>query len=119
MHPIRNVIAMHYGIDIPKPTGTPMRAIADGVVTMSGWSGASGGNRVRIDHGYIPGFGNVQSAYFHNSRNRVEVGQRVVAGQHIADVGSTGQSTGPHLHLEIFVNGVHVNPIGFIGAPPG
>ena len=58
------------------------------------------------------------SEYMHNSRNLVTVGQRVDAGQVIAEVGSTGRSTGPHLHLGILVNGIHVNPVAFIGSPP-
>ena len=106
----------HNGIDIPKPTGTPIRAIADGYVILSQFS-AGAGNWIQIDHGEIPGFGRVISEYMHNSRNLVTVGQRVDAGMVIAEVGSTGRSTGPHLHLGILVNGSHVNPISFIGAP--
>ena len=109
----------HNGIDIPKPVGTPIRAIADGYVILSQF-GASAGNWIRIDHGYIPGIGNVVSEYMHNSRNLVAVTNprtRVTAGQVIGEVGSTGRSTGPHLHLGILVNGSHVNPVSFIGAP--
>ena len=111
----------HNGIDIPKPIGTPIRAVADGYVTLSQFS-RSAGNWIRIDHGYIPGWGNVVSEYMHNSRNLVSVTNprtRVSAGQVIAEVGSTGRSTGPHLHLNIVVNGQNVNPVAFIGAPPG
>jgi hypothetical protein len=110
----------HNGIDIPKPTGTPIRAIADGYVILAQFS-SSAGNWIRIDHGYIPGFGNVISEYMHNSRNLVaetNPRQRVSAGQVIAEVGSTGRSTGPHLHLGILVNNTHVNPVSFIGGPP-
>ena len=107
----------HNGIDIPKPTGTPIRAIADGYVILSQFS-SSAGNWIQIDHGYISGWGNVVSEYMHNSRNLVSVGKRVEAGQVIAEVGSTGRSTGPHLHLGIRVNGTHKNPVAFIGAPP-
>jgi len=109
----------HSGIDIPKPIGTPIRAIADGYIILSQFS-SSAGNWIQIDHGYIPGHGYVISEYMHNSRNLVSVTtprQRVVAGQVIAEVGSTGRSTGPHLHLGIRVNGYHVNPVSFIGAP--
>ena len=111
----------HNGIDIPKPIGTPIRAVADGYVTLSQFS-RSAGNWIRIDHGYVPGWGNVVSEYMHNSRNLVSVTNprtRVSAGQVIAEVGSTGRSTGPHLHLNIVVNGQNVNPVAFIGAPPG
>ena len=107
----------HNGIDIPKPIGTPIRSIADGYVILAQFSG-SAGNWIRIDHGYIAGHGRVVSEYMHNSRNLVAVGQRVDAGQVIAEVGSTGRSTGPHLHLGIMVNGQFVNPVSFIGAPP-
>jgi len=106
----------HNGIDIPKPIGTPIRAIADGYIILSHFS-QSAGNWIRIDHGYVDGIGNVISEYMHNSRNLVAVGQRVYAGQVIGEVGSTGRSTGPHLHLGILVNGNHINPVGFIGAP--
>jgi len=107
----------HNGIDIPKPTGTPIRSIADGYVILAQFS-QTAGNWIQIDHGYVSGFGNVISEYMHNSRNLVSVGQRVYAGQVIAEVGSTGRSTGPHLHLGIRVNSSHTNPVVFIGAPP-
>jgi len=110
----------HGGIDIPKPTGTPIRAIADGYIILSQFS-SSAGNWIRIDHGYIPGIGHVVSEYMHNSRNLVSVTNprtRVYAGQVIAEVGSTGRSTGPHLHLGIRVNGELVSPVAFIGLPP-
>ena len=110
----------HDGIDIPKPVGTPIRAVADGYIILSQFS-YSAGNWIRVDHGYIPGIGNVVSEYMHNSRNLVSVTNprtRVSAGQVIAEVGSTGRSTGPHLHLNIVVNGERVNPVSFIGAPP-
>jgi len=109
----------HNGIDIPKPTGTPIRAIADGYVILAEFHRGAG-NWIRIDHGYIPGIGHVISEYMHNSRNLVAnttPRQWVSAGQVIAEVGSTGRSTGPHLHLGILVNGSHVNPVSFIGGP--
>ncbi|MCL1842997.1 MAG: M23 family metallopeptidase [Defluviitaleaceae bacterium] len=111
----------HSGIDIPKPTGTPIRAVADGYVILAQFS-RTAGNWIQIDHGYIPGWGHVVSEYMHNSRNLVSVTNprtRVSAGQVIGEVGSTGRSTGPHLHLNIVVNGTRVNPAAFIGAPPG
>ena len=107
----------HPGIDIPKPTGTPILAIADGDVILSGVS-VSAGNWIRIDHGYVPEMGRVISEYMHNSTNLVSVGDTVNAGDIIALVGSTGWSTGPHLHLNVIINGVHVNPLYVIGSPP-
>ena len=110
----------HNGIDIPKPIGTPIRSIADGYVILAQFSRGAG-NWIQIDHGYIPGWGYVVSEYMHNSRNLVSVTDprtKVYAGQVIAEVGSTGRSTGPHLHLGVRVNGSNVNPTSFIGAPP-
>jgi len=110
----------HNGIDIPKPVGTPIRAIADGYVILAQFH-SSAGNWIQIDHGYILGFGRVISEYMHNSRNLVSVTNprtRISAGQVIAEVGSTGRSTGPHLHLGIRANSEHVNPLIFIGLPP-
>jgi len=109
----------HSGIDIPKPVGTPIRAIADGYVILSQF-GATAGNWIQIDHGYITGYGNVISEYMHNSRNLVAVTSphtRVTAGQVIAEVGNTGRSTGAHLHLSIWVNNERVNPVAFINSP--
>ena len=99
----------HSGIDIPAPAGTRIVAAADGYVRLSGWNGGFG-NTVIIDHG-----NGYSTLYGHNSFNRVVVGQRVTRGQHIADVGTTGLSTGNHLHFEIRRNGVPVNPMPFFG----
>ena len=99
----------HMGIDISAPIGTPILASAAGTVTQvrntdqGGW-----GLFVIIDHG-----GGYQTIYAHNSRNSVSVGQTVVQGQVIAEIGSTGTSTGPHLHFEIRRNGVPVDPLGY------
>lgn len=94
----------HTGLDISAKTGTPIKAIADGTVTSAKYSG-SYGNLVKIDHG-----NGVETWYAHTSKMYVKNGQKVKAGEKIAAVGSTGNSTGPHLHLEIRVNGKHVNP---------
>jgi len=108
-HPISGRSDNHSGIDIPAPTGTRIVAAADGIVRTSGRMGGYG-NTVIIDHG-----NGYRTLYAHNSRNRVSVGDHVVAGQHIADIGSTGVSTGPHLHFEIIRNGTPIDPLPFFG----
>jgi murein DD-endopeptidase MepM/ murein hydrolase activator NlpD len=94
----------HEGIDIAAPFGAPVRATADGVVSFAGPLGTYG-NVVFIDHGH--GFA---TAYGHNSQNRVKPRQRVRRGDVIAYIGSTGRSTGPHVHYEVHVRGVASNP---------
>ena len=98
----------HDGIDIPARTGTHIHAAGGGTVTFSGWRNGHG-NTVIIDHG-----DGMSTLYAHNSRNIVTVGQRVSRGDVIAHVGSTGRSTGPHLHFEVHVNGRPVNPRPFM-----
>lgn len=98
----------HTGLDIAATTGTPIKVIADGTVTAAAYSGAYG-NLVKVDHG-----NGVESWYAHTSKMYVTVGQQVSAGDIIATVGSTGNSTGPHLHLEIRINGQHVNPQSYL-----
>lgn len=95
---------MHEGIDIAAPHGTPVRAVAAGTVSYADWAG-SYGLLVKIDHG-----GGIETRYAHNSRLAVKPGDKVKAGQIIAQVGSTGRSTGPHLHFEVRVNGEAVDP---------
>ena len=94
----------HTGLDISATTGTDIKAVASGTVICAKYSGAYG-NLVKIDHG-----NGVETWYGHTSKMYVKVGQEVKAGDVIAAVGSTGNSTGPHLHLEIRINGTHVNP---------
>ncbi|WP_052754924.1 M23 family metallopeptidase [Lampropedia cohaerens] len=103
-HPIRKTWRNHNGIDYAARTGTPVRTIGDGVVQKSGWSN-SYGNVVYIDHGE----GRV-TVYAHMSRRDVKTGERVSQGQQIGAVGSTGMSTGPHLHFELRVNGQFKDP---------
>ncbi len=98
----------HTGLDIAASSGTPIKVIADGTVTFAKYSG-SYGNLVKVSHG-----NGVETWYAHTSKMYVTVGQEVKAGDVIAAVGSTGNSTGAHLHLEIRINGNHVNPQNYI-----
>jgi len=95
----------HTGLDIAAPTGTTIVAAESGTVTLSGNYGNGYGNYVIIDHG-----NNVRTLYAHCSSLSVSEGQYVSQGEAIAKVGNTGNSTGPHLHLEIIVNGSRYNP---------
>jgi len=97
--------AMHEGLDIAADHGQIVRAAKDGRVVFSGPRGTYG-ETVIIDHG-----GGLRTLYAHNSRLLVREGQRVLAGQPIARVGSTGRSTGPHLHFEVLLNGVPFDPL--------
>lgn len=99
---------MHEGLDIAVPTGTPVAAAAPGVVLSAGWAGGYG-NLVVIDHG-----GGVATAYAHNSSVSVSAGQRIARGAIVALAGSTGRSTGPHVHFEVRVNGVATDPIAYL-----
>lgn len=99
----------HTGIDIGAPTGTSIKAASSGTVTFAGWKGSLG-NLVVLSHG-----NGIQTYYGHCSKLLVSAGQKVSAGQLIAKVGSTGRSTGSHLHFEIRVNGSSINPQGYIG----
>ena len=98
----------HTGLDIAAPTGRDIQTIASGTVTCASYQG-SYGYLVKIDHG-----NGLETWYAHCSKMYVKVGQQVSAGEVIAAVGSTGNSTGPHLHLEIRVNGTHVNPQNYL-----
>ena len=98
----------HTGLDIAATTGTQIKVMADGVVTNASYSG-SYGNLVKVDHG-----NGVETWYAHTSKMYVKKGQEVKAGDEIATVGSTGNSTGPHLHLEIRLNGEHINPQKYV-----
>jgi murein DD-endopeptidase MepM/ murein hydrolase activator NlpD len=101
---------MHRGIDIGAPTGTPVVAAAPGVVEFSGWNSGGYGNMVEIRHA-----DGSMTRYAHHSRNLVRAGQEVDQGQQIAEVGSTGYSTGPHLHFEVHLpNQGTVNPIAYL-----
>jgi murein DD-endopeptidase MepM/ murein hydrolase activator NlpD len=107
-HPMSGKPGFHSGTDISVPQGTQVKATADGIVSYSGWTAGSG-NTVVIEHGH--GF---STAYAHNQRNLVKVGQRVKRREAIAVSGSTGISTGPHVHYEIWKNGRHVDPAAYL-----
>jgi murein DD-endopeptidase MepM/ murein hydrolase activator NlpD len=98
----------HNGIDIPARSGTPIRAAGGGTVTFAGWQNGYG-NTIVIDHG-----NGITTKYAHNTRNAVSEGWRVERGDIIAYVGSTGRSTGAHLHYEVRINGAAVNPVSFL-----
>jgi murein DD-endopeptidase MepM/ murein hydrolase activator NlpD len=103
-HPIYKTVRAHRGTDYAAPTGTPVFAAGDGRVSQAGYSKANG-NYVFIQHGeqYV-------TKYLHLHKRRVKTGQRVSQSQVIGSVGSTGAATGPHLHYEFLMNGVHRNP---------
>jgi murein DD-endopeptidase MepM/ murein hydrolase activator NlpD len=108
-HPMNGTEEFHTGMDISAGSGSPVSATADGIVSFSGWSGGNG-YLVVLEHGH--GF---STFYAHNKKNVVEVGQKVKRGDVIGYIGTTGSSTGPHVHYEIWKNGKHVNPQQYIG----
>lgn len=106
--PYTGLRKMHEGIDIAAPMGSPVMAPADGIVSKTATE-TGYGKLVAIKHGY-----GIVSIFAHNSKVLVRVGDKVKRGQTIALVGSTGRSTGPHVHYEVRVNGVPVNPVRYI-----
>jgi murein DD-endopeptidase MepM/ murein hydrolase activator NlpD len=109
VHPVTGRQGMHSGLDIAAPTGTPIAAAAGGTVTFAGVRGGYG-NIVIIDHG-----DGRETRYAHADRMLVQAGQRVAAGEQVATVGATGTATGPHLHLEVRVDGNPVDPRPLLG----
>lgn len=107
-HPIFGTTILHAGIDIGVDYGTPVHAADSGTVVYSGWISGYG-NAVIIDHG-----GGLSTLYGHNQSLAVSEGQSVSKGQVVAYAGSTGNSTGPHVHFEVDVNGSPVNPLGYL-----
>ena len=107
--PFRGAAAMHAGIDLAGPVGTPIYATADGVVGEAGYNSGGYGNLVKIDHGR-----GIETRYGHLSTIMVSPGQRITRGQQIGRMGSTGRSTGSHLHYEVRIDGRAVNPIPFM-----
>lgn len=109
LHPILKKYKMHTGIDISAKQGVSIVAANKGTVIMSGWQSGYG-YTVVVDHG-----GGITTLYAHCSKLLVKVGQSVSAGETIAKVGSTGMSTGPHLHFEVRKNGSTTNPLNYVG----
>jgi murein DD-endopeptidase MepM/ murein hydrolase activator NlpD len=105
LHPIFKTWRAHLGTDYGAPTGTPVRAVGDGIVEFAGWQNGYG-NVVQIQHA-----GGRSTLYGHLSRINVKKGQRVEQGQNVGAVGATGWATGPHLHFEFRVNGQHQDPL--------
>lgn len=106
--PVYKTVKMHAGLDFAAPQGTPIYATADGVVRLAGNTGNGYGNHVIINHGY-----GYETLYGHQYRIKAKVGQKVKRGELIGWVGSTGKSTGPHLHYEVHKNKRHIDPIYF------
>jgi murein DD-endopeptidase MepM/ murein hydrolase activator NlpD len=110
LDPFSGRSAFHEGIDFAAPTGTPIMAAAGGVVITSEFH-PQFGNMIEVDHG-----NDIVTRYAHASRLIMKTGAIVKRGQHIADIGSTGRSTGPHLHFEVLVKGAQQNPHKFLSA---
>lgn len=108
IHPVYKTKKFHSGVDMAAPGGTNILAAADGTVKMAGWNGGYG-NCVVIDHG-----GGVSTLYGHAQRLLVSKGQKVTRGQVIALVGTTGTSTGNHLHFEVLLNGKTTDPMAYL-----
>lgn len=108
VHPVLGGFRMHKGVDLPAPTGTPIHATADGVIGRADWFGGYG-LCVEIEHG-----ANLETRYGHMSRIAVAEGQHVHKGDVIGYVGSTGRSTGSHLHYEVRIAGDAVNPVPYL-----
>lgn len=106
--PVYKTTKMHEGLDFAAPQGTPIYATADGTINTAGSTGNGYGNHVIINHGY-----GYETLYGHMVRVKVKSGETVKRGQVIGWVGSTGKSTGPHLHYEVHKNGTKIDPIYF------
>ena len=106
--PVYGTPKMHKGLDFTAPQGTPIYATGDGIVSLAGYGEGGYGNHVEINHGY-----GYKTLYGHMVRIKVRSGQKVKRGEVIGWVGSTGKSTGPHCHYEVYVNGNAVDPVYF------
>ena len=107
MHPISKIIKMHKGMDFTAPIGTEIYATGDGIVEKVGWVGGYG-RTIMINHGF-----GYKTRYAHCSKYNCRKGQKVKRGDLIGFVGNTGQSSGPHLHYEVFKNNRQINPVNF------
>lgn len=113
IHPVRRVRQFHSGVDFSSPRGTPIYAVADGVVVYSGWR-TGYGKVVDIRHR-----NGIVTRYAHNESNLVQEGDWVRRGQRIATVGTTGTTTGPHVHFEVIRNGQTLDPLPYLERQPG
>ena len=113
-HPITGKVRPHTAVDYAAPTGTPVHSIGDGTVTLCGWDGTGGGNRIKIKH--MNGY---ETCYMHLSgfASGIRSGVRVAQGQTIGYVGSTGHSTGPHLDFRVWKDGTPIDPLKMISPP--
>jgi murein DD-endopeptidase MepM/ murein hydrolase activator NlpD len=107
LHPILHIIRPHKGIDFHAAVGTPVYASADGIVTKAEYS-TTFGNVVQLDHGF-----GVSTVYAHLQTIKAKPGQKIVRGEEIGLVGNTGLSVGPHLHYEVHLNGIEVDPVNY------
>ncbi len=105
LHPVRKVYRPHYGVDYAAKPGTPVQATADGTVLFAGWNGLSG-RMIRIRH-----MNHYETMYLHLRKCYVKKGDRVKGGQHIGEVGQSGEATGPHLDYRIKYGGKYINPL--------
>lgn len=108
LHPFYNRLAFHYGIDFANKIGTPIYATSDGEVILTGYD-PEYGKLIKIKHS-----NNFETRYGHLYNFQVSIGDKVRKGQIIAMMGSTGMSTGPHLHYEVLQNGAKVNPANYL-----
>ncbi|MBF0564448.1 MAG: M23 family metallopeptidase [Nitrospirae bacterium] len=108
IHPNTGKTEFHSGVDLAVPPGTPVKATADGIVSFADWSGGSG-KLVVVEHGF-----GYTTCYAHNREINVKIGQRVKRGDVLSYVGSTGNTTGPHVHYEVWKNNTPVDPKPFL-----
>ena len=116
LHPIQGVIKNHDGIDIGGDTGNPVYAAADGIIIYSAFNTGGYGNMVMIDHGINDEGIKIVTLYAHGDKLLKNVGDTVKKGDIIMEMGSTGNSTGPHVHFEVRENGTHVDPKKYLSA---
>ncbi len=106
--PVYKTLKMHTGLDFTAEIGTPVHATGDGIVEIAGPQNDGYGNKVVINHGW-----GYETLYGHNSKVLVHAGEKIKRGQIIALVGSTGKSTGPHCHYEVWKNGTKIDPVNY------